>query len=69
MTGFKIKGIYIFLYMGYAIWRVFYNVYLDENDFTGTQIGVINALVQATIILIVPVWGVIARFWKSIKVV
>lgn len=60
MTGFKIKGVYFFLYMAYAIWRVFYNVYLDENDFTGTQIGVINALIQASIVLIVPVWGVIA---------
>lgn len=46
--------------MAYAIWRVFYNVYLDENDFSGAQIGVINALMQAMIILIVPVWGVIA---------
>ncbi len=60
MTGFKVKAIYILLYMGFAIWKVFYNVYLDENDFSGAQIGVINALIQASVVLIVPVWGVIA---------
>ncbi|MGD2034405.1 MAG: MFS transporter, partial [Bacteroidales bacterium] len=60
MTAFRIKGIYILLYMGYAIWKVFYNVYLDENGFSGTQIGVINALVQAMVVFIVPVWGIVA---------
>ncbi len=60
MTGFKVKAIYLLLYMGFAMWRIFYNVYLDENDFSGAQIGVINALMQAMIVLIVPVWGVIA---------
>jgi len=58
MTGIKI--IYFILYMAFATWRVFYNVYLEENNFSGIQIGVINALIQATIFFIVPVWGIIA---------
>jgi len=60
MTGFRVKAIYILLYMGFAIWKVYYNVYLDENDFTGAQIGVINALIQAMVVFIVPLWGVVA---------
>ena len=60
MTGTKIKITYFILYMAFATWRVFYNVYLEENDFSGVQIGIINALIQATIFVIVPVWGIIA---------
>jgi PPP family 3-phenylpropionic acid transporter len=60
MTGARIKSIYLFLYMGFAIWRVYYNVFLEENQFTGAQIGLINALYQSTIFLIVPLWGFIA---------
>ena len=60
MTGKRIKGIYLLLYMGYATWRVFYNVFLEDNDFTGAQIGVINALFQSSIFIVVPLWGFIA---------
>lgn len=60
MTGGRIKTIFLLLYMGFATWRVFYNVFLEENQFTGAQIGVINALFQSTIFLIVPLWGFIA---------
>lgn len=48
------------MYMAFATWRVFYNVYLDENHFSGAQIGIINALIQVTLFIIVPIWGVIA---------
>jgi MFS transporter, PPP family, 3-phenylpropionic acid transporter len=60
MTGAKVKAIYLILYMAFACWRVFYNVYLEQNQFTGIQIGVINALIQATLFIVVPVWGIIA---------
>jgi PPP family 3-phenylpropionic acid transporter len=60
MSGTRVKAIYLSLYMAFATWRVFYNVYLDDNGFTGTQIGIINALIQATVVLIVPLWGIIA---------
>jgi MFS transporter, PPP family, 3-phenylpropionic acid transporter len=60
MTGIKVKAIYLILYMAYATWRVFYNVYLEENNFTGVEIGVINALFQSTLFIVVPIWGVIA---------
>ncbi len=46
--------------MAYAIWRVFYNVYLEENNFTGVEIGIINAVFQSTLFIVVPIWGIIA---------
>lgn len=60
MNGIRVRAIYLSLYMAFASWRVFYNVYLEGNNFSGTQIGIINALVQATIVFIVPVWGFFA---------
>jgi PPP family 3-phenylpropionic acid transporter len=60
MTGTRIKAIYLLLYMAYATWRVFYNVFLEDNNFTGAQIGIINALFQSSIFIIVPLWGVVA---------
>ena len=60
MTGRKVIFIYFILYMGFASWKVFYNVYLDDNGFSGTQIGVINALIQASLFVVVPIWGYIA---------
>lgn len=60
MTGIRVKAIYLCLFMAFATWRVFYNVYLDEHGFSGTEIGIINALIQATIVIFVPLWGVFA---------
>jgi MFS transporter, PPP family, 3-phenylpropionic acid transporter len=60
MTGGKVRAIYLILYMAFATWRVYYNVYLEENHFSGVQIGVINALIQSTLFIVVPIWGVIA---------
>ncbi len=60
MTGNRIKSIYLLLYMGYATWRVFYNVFLEDNNFTGAQIGIINALFQSSLFIVVPLWGLVA---------
>ncbi len=61
LTGNKIKLIYLLSYMGFAFWRVFYNVFLEENNFTGLQIGIINGLAQAMLFLFVPIWGFVAE--------
>lgn len=60
MTGFRLKSIFMCIYMGMATWRVFYNVFLEENNFTGAEIGIINAILQSTIFLVIPLWGLIA---------
>lgn len=60
MTANKVRIIYLLMYMGFAFWRVFYNVYLVELGFTGAQIGTINAFYQASVIIIIPIWGIVA---------
>ena len=46
--------------MGFALWRVYYNLFLEELDFSGAQIGTLNAVMQATIFLVVAFWGMVA---------
>ena len=61
MTAFKIRTIYLLMYMGFAFWRVYYNVYLEENvGLKGSEIGTLNAIMQATIFFVVTIWGVVA---------
>ncbi len=49
------------MYMGFAIWRVYYNVYLDEEvGLKGSEIGTLNAIMQATIFFVVTIWGIFA---------
>ena len=60
MTGTRLKAIYLLLYMGFATWRVFYNVFLEANGFTGLELGTINALMQAAVVIVVPLWGIMA---------
>ncbi len=60
MTVFKIRSIYLFLYMAFAVWRVYYNIFLEQEGFIGAQIGTLNAIMQASIFLVVTLWGVYA---------
>ena len=45
------------MYMGFATWRVYFNVYLEELHFSGIEIGILNAIILASVVFIVPVWG------------
>lgn len=60
MTAFKIRSIFLLMYMGFAVWRVFYNVYLEDIGLKGSEIGTLNAMMQATIFFVVSLWGIIA---------
>jgi MFS family permease len=60
MTVFKIRSIYLLMYMGFAIWRVYYNVYLENIGLKGAEIGTLNAIMQATILFVITIWGIIA---------
>lgn len=60
MTVNKIKAIYFIMFLALATWRVFYNVFLEDKGFSGAEIGIINALIQATVFVVVPVWGYFA---------
>ncbi len=48
------------MYMAFAFWRVFYNIYLDKIGLNGVEIGTINALFQGTIVVAVTFWGILA---------
>ncbi len=60
MTVFKIRLIYLCMYMGFAVWRVFYNIYLDDIGLKGQEIGTLNAIMQAIIFFVVTLWGIVA---------
>ncbi len=45
------------LYMANALWKVFYNIYLAEIGLTGSEIGTLNSIIQATIFIAVVLWG------------
>jgi MFS transporter, PPP family, 3-phenylpropionic acid transporter len=51
---------YAIVYTALAAWLAFFNIYLDEYGYTGAQIGLINGLLQATLIIVVPLWGYLA---------
>ncbi|HBH49351.1 MAG TPA: hypothetical protein DDX98_11960 [Bacteroidales bacterium] len=51
---------YLCMYMAFAFWRVYYNVFLKDFGFPGAQIGTINALIQATFFFFVAFWGAVA---------
>ena len=60
MSAFKIRGIYLLMYMAFAFWRVFYNIYLEDIGLSGAEIGTLNAILQSTIFIVVALWGAYA---------
>ncbi|NJM16365.1 MAG: MFS transporter [Bacteroidales bacterium] len=60
MSAFKIRALYLIIYMAFATWRVYYNIFLEDLGFKGSQIGTLNALMQSTIFFVVAYWGVVA---------
>lgn len=46
--------------MGFAVWRIYYNVFLENHGLSGTQIGTINAILQASLVFVLIYWGIIA---------
>lgn len=57
MSAFKIRSIYLLLYMAFAVWRVFYNIYLEDIGLKGSEIGTLNAIIQSSIFIVVALWG------------
>jgi len=55
---FWVKVIYVFLYAGAGCYLSFYNLYLDQQNFTGFQIGAINGIYQAILVFAVIFWGI-----------
>lgn len=60
MTPFRIRAIYLILYMGMATWRIYYNIFLENEGLKGSEIGIINTILQAVFVVSVAFWGVMA---------
>ena len=51
--------LYFFIfYLSVSIWGPFFNIYLKDMGFTGTQVGIIAAVYQAALFFVVPIWGI-----------
>jgi MFS transporter, PPP family, 3-phenylpropionic acid transporter len=51
-----IKSKYIFIYAA-MVWLAYFAVYLEDQGFTGSQIGILYGVYQTTLFFIVIVWG------------
>jgi len=61
-----ISGLFLTVNMGLGSFLAFFNLHLENIEFTGTQIGIINGIYWSTIIFSVPFWGLLAdRFGTS----
>lgn len=64
-TNFKqgniiISTFYFLMYGGAACFLAFYNIYLEEQGFSGIKIGTIMAVFQAVLVFAVVFWGILA---------
>ncbi len=55
-----IGTLFFLFYASLSIWLPFYNLYLIEKGFSGTQVGIIAGTYQVMLFFVVPVWGLLA---------
>ena len=63
MFNFKdiiLSSLFFFFYLSLSAWLPFYNLYLKDIGFSGTQIGMVAALFQSSLFFVVPVWGMLS---------
>lgn len=62
---FKMFMIYVLFYAGQAIYNVYMNLFLDQNGFTKTQLGLLSSVSTIVLVLIQPLWGILSDKSKS----
>lgn len=55
-----IANIYFFFYFALSMWLPFFNIYLLDSGYTGSQVGVITGIYQSMLFFVVPIWGLLA---------
>ncbi len=55
-----LRSIFFFTFLGVGSWLPFYNLYLHDLGFSKFQIGTISGIIQANMILVLPLWGYLA---------
>jgi len=49
---------FLIFYLSLSAWLPFYNLYLKDLGFSGTQVGIIAGVFQAASFFVIPVWGI-----------
>ncbi len=57
--------IYVFFYAGQAIYNVYLNLFLNDNGFSNTNLGILSAISTSVLVLIQPLWGILSDKSKS----
>lgn len=65
--GINIRAVCFLAYASGATWYPVFNIYLKQVGLTGTQIGVISAVIPAVMLICQPLWGVFADRWGRRK--
>jgi MFS family permease len=56
-----IKIIFFLSYASFSAWLSFYNIFLKTYaGFNDSQVGIISGIQQINILLVLPVWGILA---------
>lgn len=63
---FLLTGIVVFIFVSSAI-GAFLTVYLKEEGFSTSQLGVINAASSIAAMLAISFWGIISDWFGSVK--
>lgn len=58
--GFVVRLIFFLAYSGQSVFLTFYNLYLKDNGFSTRQIGIIASMLNIIMVIILPLWGMIA---------
>ena len=62
---FKMFLIYVLFYAGQAMYNVYLNLFLNQNGFSNTQLGLLSSVSTVVLVLIQPLWGVLSDKSKS----
>lgn len=65
--GINIRAVCFLAYASGATWYPVFNIYLKQVGLTGTQIGIISAVIPAVMLLCQPLWGMFADRWGRRK--
>lgn len=61
----KMFLIYVLFYAGQAMYNVYLNLFLDQNGFSKTQLGLLSSISTIVLVLVQPLWGVLSDKSKS----
>ena len=62
---FKMFLIYVLFYAGQAMYNVYLNLFLNQNGFSNTQLGLLSSVSTVVLVLVQPLWEVLSDKSKS----